>query len=97
MTIHAMAKLSWFCRQKKIRYYILQGSEDDWNPYLNSPLRNSSPVQRTTQQNIAQQIQELRWLIQHGPDGASQLSLARLKDYIRIRIAEYTTWNGEWY
>ena len=24
-------------------------------------------------------------------------ALARLKDYIRIRIDEYTTWNGEWY
>ena len=97
MTIYAMAKMSWLCRQKKIQYYILQGSEDDWNPYLNSPLNNATPTQRTTRQNIKQQIQELRWLIQHNPDGASQLSLARLKDYIRIRIDEYKTWNGEWY
>ena len=97
MTIHAMAKMSWLCRQKNIRYYILQGSESDWNPYLNSPLNNSSPVQRTTQQNIEQQIRELHWLIQQNPAGASQLSLVRLKDYIRTRINEYMIWNGEWY
>ena len=97
MTIHAMAKMSWLCRQKNIRYYILQGSEDDWNPHLNSLLNNSSPAQRTTQQNIEQQIQELRWLIQQDSDDASKLSLARLKDYIRIRVNEYTMWNGEWY
>ncbi len=97
MTIHAMAKMSWLCRQNKIRYYILQGSENDWNPYLNSPLNKSTPAQRTLQQNMGQQIQELIWLIQHDPDRASQLSLARLKEYIRIRIEEYTTWNNEWY
>ncbi len=97
MTIHAMAKMSWLCRQKSIRYYILQGSEDDWNPYLHSPLNNSRPEKRTTRKNIEQQILELSWLVQHGSSGASQLSLARLKDYVRIRIDEYTTWNGEWY
>src|SRR6266700_3362665 len=30
MTIHAMSKMSWLCRQENIRYYILQGSEDNW-------------------------------------------------------------------
>lgn len=97
MTIHAMAKMSWLCRQKGIHYYILQGSENDWNPYLNSPLNISSPEVRSTQQNIDHQIQELRWIVQHGSDCSSQLSLSRLKDYIRIRIDEYTTWNGEWF
>jgi hypothetical protein len=60
-------------------------------------LKNSSPAQRSARQNIEQQVKELRWLIENNPDGASQLSLTRLKDYIRIRIEEYTVWNGEWY
>lgn len=97
MTIHAMAKMSWLCRQKNIRYYILQGSESDWNPYLNSPLNNSNPEQRSTRHNIEQQVKELRRLIENNPSSASQLSLARLKDYIRIRIEEYVAWNDEWY
>lgn len=97
MTIHAMAKMSWLCRQKNVRYYILQGSETDWNPYLHSPLNNSSPSKRTVQQNIEQQIQELCLFVQHDSNDVSQVSLARLKDYIRMRIDEYTTWNGEWY
>ena len=99
MTIHAMAKMSWLCRQNKIKYYILQGSEDDWNPYLCSPLKTQNSQQRSTQKNIDQQVQELCWFIKNSPDvdGVSQLSLTRLKDYIRIRIDEYTNWNGEWY
>jgi hypothetical protein len=97
MTIYAMAKMSWLCRCKKIRYYIFQGTEEDWNPYLQSPLLSQSPVKRTTEQNITQQIQELVHLIQNDPDQASKMSLCRLKDYMRIRIAEYQAWNGEWY
>jgi len=54
-------------------------------------------MQRSIRQNIEQQVKELRWLIDNNPGSASQLSLARLKDYIRIRIEEYMTWNGEWY
>ncbi|MEI6076408.1 MAG: hypothetical protein WCS94_12575 [Verrucomicrobiota bacterium] len=96
MTIHAMAKMSWLCRQQGIRYYILQGSEEDWNPYLNSPLKDASPARRTTRQNIEQQVTELQWLIANNPDDASHLSLARLKNYIQTRIDEYTKWNGEW-
>lgn len=96
MTIHAMAKMSWLCR-RNLRYYIFQGSEEDWNPYLNSPLNSMSPPRRTTQENIEQQLQELRWLAEHNPDAVSQLSLSRLKEYIRVRIEEYRIWNGEWF
>jgi hypothetical protein len=96
MTIHAMAKMSWLCRQHKLRYYILQGSEDDWDPYLSSPIGTTIPVPRTTVQNLEQQIQELKWLCEQAPERASLLSLLRLKDYIGTRINEYSTWNGEW-
>ncbi len=102
MTIHAMAKMSWFCRQENIRYYILQGTEDDWNPYLDSPQGIACGAmpgskKKMRDQNIAQQVQELAWLVSNGPDMASSLSLTRLKDYIGIRISEYKEWNNEWY
>lgn len=102
MTIQAMAKLSWFCRQEEIRYYIFQGTEEDWNPYLDSPqniMRDELPTskKKIRDQNIAHQVQELSWLISNDPSKSSLLSLVRLKDYIRIRTEEYVEWNNEWY
>ena len=96
MTIHAMAKLAWLSRQT-FRYYILQGTEDDWNPYLNSPLKTVCPPARAARTNLKQQVDELVWLIHNDPDMASQLSMVRIKDYIRIRVEESTSWNGDWF
>lgn len=102
MTIHAMAKLSWFCRQEGVCYYILQGTEEDWNPYIDSPLSieqrampNSKQLVR--ERNIAHQVKEMAWLVSNDPTRASSLSLVRLKHYIGTRIAEYEEWNHEWY
>jgi len=102
MTIHAMAKLAWFCRQEGIRYYIFQGTEEDWNPYLESPLgiaRSAVPAskKKIREQNIARQAQELAWLVSNDPAKASPISLVRLKHYIATRISEYEEWNDEWY
>lgn len=102
MTIHAMAKMSWFSRQEDIRYYILQGTEEDWNPYLDSPqgiARGAIPSskRKIRDQNISHQVQELAWLASNSPHKASSLSLIRLKDYIGQRISEYEDWNNEWY
>jgi hypothetical protein len=102
MTIHAMAKLSWFCRQNHIRYYIFQGTEEDWNPFIDSPVGNVRGTlpesnQKIREQNITHQIKELIWLVSNDPCRASSLSLTRLKHYIGTRISEYTEWNNEWY
>jgi hypothetical protein len=102
MTIHAMSKLSWFCRQKSINYYILHGTEPDWNPQINSPIKNShenftGTKKKAMENMIAFQTKELQWLVDNNPSAASALSLGRLKDYISTRITEYTNWNGEWY
>ena len=102
MTIHAMAKMSWLCRQTDFNYYILQGTEEDWNPYLCSPqgiVRGGIPSSKIKirEQNISHQVEELAWLIHNEPAKTSSLSLARLKDYISTRISEYHAWNGEWY
>ena len=102
MTIHAMSKLSWFCRQKSINYYILHGTESDWNPLINSPIKEVHNLSAGTKKEamkylISFQTKELKWLLEHNPSAASSLSLERLKDYISKRITEYKNWNGEWY
>jgi len=96
MTIYAMAKMSWLCRQNNIRYYILQGTEGDWTPSLNSPV---APVEGYVKddQQIQQQVKELAWLTKNQTSSPSKLSLARLKHYIGVRVEEYRKWNGEWY
>ena len=95
MTIHAMSKLSWFCRQKSINYYILHGTEPDWNPHINSPIENcfknfTGTKKKAMENMIAFQAKELKWLVENNPSTASDLSLGRLKDYISTRITEYT-------
>ena len=102
MTIQAMAKLSWFCRQTKIRYYILQGTEEEWNPYIGSPYCSSPKTTPTSKQkirerNIEHQVQELAWFANNPTIDVSALSLKRLQNYIHIRIDEYTKWNRKWY
>jgi hypothetical protein len=83
-------------------YYILHGTEPDWNPYLNSPIENgiedfTGTKKQAMENMIAFQAKELKWLAENNPNAASKLSLSRLKDYISTRITEYTDWNGEWY
>ena len=56
MTIFAMAKMAWLCKQN-FNYYIFQSTEDEWNPYIGgvlAPLPTSLP--RTTKRNIEAQI-----------------------------------------
>ncbi len=102
MTIHAMSKLSWYCRQPNINYYILHGTEADWNPHLNSPIQSTyenikGTKKKAMENKLAHQTEELKWLIENSPNIASSLSLGRLKDYIATRITEYKEWNDEWY
>lgn len=94
MTYRAVSKLSYLSRQN-FRYYIFQGTESEWNPYLESYL------EKENQQNLIDfQLKELINLEQ-APDkflkNISNISLLRLKNYISIKIDEYKDWNGEWY
>lgn len=94
MTYRAVSKLSYLSRQN-FRYYIFQGTESEWNPYLGSYLGKEN------QQNLIDfQLKELINL-EKAPDkflkNISNISLLRLKNYISIKIDEYKEWNGEWY
>jgi len=63
MTLYAISKMSWLCKQD-FSYYIFQGTEDDWNPYIESPLKNLSATNKTTS-NIEHQISELVYFSQN--------------------------------
>jgi len=102
MTYQAVSKLSFLSRQN-FKYYIFQGTEHQWNPYIdtfldinNKELTNSKQLE----QNIKHQLSELTNLNLSNQDfinGISMITLKRLKNYIDIKISEYVSWNGEWY
>ena len=99
MTIYAMAKMAWLCRQD-FNYYIFQGTESEWDPWLGSPMDGTKPSIDTEagklRAQIAHQVAELGHLIAHDSREISKLSLLRLEDYIRIRMREYAAWNDGW-
>jgi hypothetical protein len=105
MTFQAVSKLSFLSRQN-FRYYIFQGTETQWNPYIESYLINY--IKKTTsisngiqlENNIKHQLSELINLnnADHSfLNNISGITLRRLKSYIDLKINEYVTWNGEWY
>jgi len=105
MTYQAVSKLSFLSRQN-FRYYIFQGTETQWDPYLESYIVNI--IKKRT--NISHGMQ-LEYNIKHqlseliNMDNSEHLflkdisgiTLKRLKNYIDLKINEYKTWNGEWY
>lgn len=102
MTFRAISKLSHLSRQD-FKYYIFQGTEPQWNPTIGTFLKTADITENKGKNLldpvIKHQIQELINL-KTNPDflnNASQISLARLKNYIETKIDEYKTWNGEWF
>jgi len=103
MTYRAVSKLAYLSRQD-YKYYIFQGTEPQWNPFIKSYLLNTDNPIRTQQGKmdylINFQINELVNL-KNAPiefiDNISAISLHRLQNYITIKIDEYKEWNGEWY
>lgn len=102
MTYRAVSKLSYLSRQK-FKYYIFQGTESQWNPTLKSFIQidefeNQSESKKLVS-NIDFQIRELINLKDNHDflETISAVSLARLKNYIEIKIEEYKSWNGEWF
>jgi hypothetical protein len=103
MTIFAMAKMSWFCKQN-ICYYIFQGTENDWpikendailNEYNSDLYRNNKS--KLLKYNIEYQIKELLMIEKNKFKYINDVSLQRLKGFIKNRINEYIIYNGEWY
>ena len=102
MTYRAVSKLSYLSRQN-FKYYIFQGTEPQWNPTIDTYLKlnNVAPNKETVKLDfkITHQIQELINLKLHSDflNNISQITLKRLKNYIDIKIKEYSFWNGEWF
>lgn len=103
MTYRAVSKLS-FLAQQNYKYYIFQGTEPQWNPFIDSYLKTPECISKTQKGKmdflIDFQINELIKL-KNAPDqfvnSISTISLKRLRDYITTKIDEYKEWNGEWY
>jgi hypothetical protein len=101
MTYQAVSKLSYLSRQN-FRYYIFQGTEPQWNPYIDTFLDNAFIPSKAIkiESNIKHQLLELINLDNSNQDflnDISKITLKRLKKYIDIKIEEYKSWNGEWY
>ena len=103
MTYRAVSKLSYLSR-KHYRYYIFQGTEPQWNPFIHSYLPKPEVFKSTKKGEmdaiINFQIEELINL-EKAPktfiNDISTISLERLKNYVTVKIDEYKEWNGEWY
>ena len=105
MTFQAVSKLSFLSRQN-FRYYIFQGTEQQWNPFIDTFLDNNNVNYfslsngKQLECNIKHQLSELSNLInanQNFINDISMITLKRLKNYIDLKINEYITWNGAWY
>ena len=101
MTIFAMSKMSWFCKQN-INYYIFQGTEYDWPIYLNDTILNKYNKNKLNTKisilnyNIEYQIKELIE-IEKGSNFDNNISLKRLQGFIKNRVDEYIEYNKVWY
>jgi hypothetical protein len=103
MTYEAVSKLSFLSKQE-FKYYIFQGTEPEWNPFINTNISilNKSENLKTSKRlesNIKHQLEELINLKKDTDfyKNISTITLSRLKHYISIKIDEYKKWNGEWY
>jgi hypothetical protein len=101
MTIFAMAKMSWFCKQN-INYYIFQGTEYDWPIYVNDMVLNNYSENKSSTKagilnyNIEYQIKELIEIEKSG-NFDNNISLTRLQGFIKNRVDEYIEYNKVWY
>jgi hypothetical protein len=101
MTIFAMAKMSWFCKQN-INYYIFQGTEYDWPIYVNDTILNNYDQNKLNTKtgilnyNTEYQIEELIKIEKSG-NFDNNISLTRLQGFIKNRVDEYIEYNKVWY
>ena len=102
MTFRATSKLSFLSRQN-FKYYIFQGTEPEWNPFIESFIKKDNKKEKSNNEQLEKNIKhQLDELINLKTDtdfyrNISSISLSRLKDYITTKINEYEKWNGEWY
>lgn len=97
MTIFAMSKMSWFCKQN-INYYVFQGTEYDWPIHLNDTILNNYDRSELNTKavilnyNVEYQIKELIE-IEKSYNFNNNVSLTRLQGFIKNRVDEYIEYN----
>ena len=103
MTYQAVSKLSYLSRQN-FKYYIFQGTEHEWNPYIDTNIKTDNNPKNLTnsarlETNIKHQLDELINLKQDSDfyRKISTITLSRVRDYISVKLDEYQNWNGKWY
>jgi len=92
MTIHAMSKMMWLANNLN-NYYIFQMTENDWNPFLDSPLKH----QNGQISKYNQQLQEILFFTKNNCQDINNITKSRIRFYIQTRINEYKLWNDEWF
>jgi len=96
MTIESMSKMMFFC-MKDFNYFIFQGTEHDWNPFYNSPLKNLneySSKNQKLQNNVDQQINEIIYFINNPKEFSNQISIDRLNQFILKKIQIFEEWTS---
>ncbi|MFC2110815.1 hypothetical protein ACFLQ5_00025 [Bacteroidota bacterium] len=100
MTMEAMSKLAFLSNQS-FKYYIFQGTEYDWNPFLetwnNKSYEYFNSKQKKLNQNIEQQISELLRMNAKSLLKTSEINYLRLQDFIQKKINQYIAWNKKWF
>jgi len=102
MTIEAMSKLAFFCNQTEFNYFILQGTEIDWDveigDYVQCYKDVPSSVAGRLRYNVDKQLREIHHLCDYGGSlvRSNLLSRLRLNNFIKKKIEVYKKWNGKW-
>lgn len=102
MTIEAMSKMKFLSKQK-LNYYIFQCTEFEWNPFLcnnitgnDKSIKNNKSKSVQLQININEQISELCCKNKNYLNNISQVTEVRLDDFIRTKVNQFISWNGNW-
>ena len=103
MTIEAISKMAFLSKQK-VRYYIYQCTEYEWNPFIGNQNTNKDEnikygksKSKQLEININEQINELCDHNEQFFENISVATLSRLKDFIQKKVDQYQEWNGKWY
>ena len=95
-----MSKMVFLANQN-FKYYIFQGTEYEWDPYIGTLLSKNKEIydskQKQLNQNILHQITELTEMDNSFFKNISEISYLRIKDFIQKKINQYSQWNKKWF
>jgi len=93
MTVEAMSKME-FCANQDFKYYIFQGTEKEWDPWLDSSFSFNEEAPMTTRKTINHQIQELVNLEKHPEflQRISEITMKRLEAFYFRKQFQYESY-----